>query len=182
MDRMKKLFVFALCLMSFSVLAQNHMFEFSGDHSLLGDLTFNQSKVKGHAKSENLHGELNLNFARAISSKVQVGIQSGYARNVYFENDAENYYFLAGAIYNFSSDDFTNSIYASFFTGWDWRVREEMFKTKFSFGKRIPLSFINDLLTYSPEVSFIASNPTKKNRDEWAQDFVIRFLQFAVFF
>jgi hypothetical protein len=171
--------------------AQNHMIEFNAESILLGQYSFSDSKEQGKGKKNEQSAILNLNFARAVSSRLQVGIQTLYSRAVLTNNISETYYALVGAIYNFSDSNFTHTFYASAYLGMEWnhlypktlsKNQEEAIVGKISLGKRFPLEFISENFTFSPEVSAKSLNTTRSSGNQWTQEYILRFLQFSVFF
>jgi hypothetical protein len=189
-----KLLVVLLCMMfHLSSYAQNHMIEFKADSFLLGQFSSSDSKYSGRKKNSesDQSGLIFINFARSVSSHIQVGVQGYYTNTDGNGYKSENISTLLGGIYNFTPDHFTKTYYVSLYAGLEWQhtyldqsdnTHSEALVGKISFGRRIPLAFISDNFTYSPEFSLKSSNYTKSSDAEWSQEGVIKFLQFSVFF
>ena len=189
---MKALLALLIAAFSLSAVAQKHMIEFNGDAFTFGKLSFRSDKSPGANSSEVKSRFVFVNYAYTIAPQIQVGTHVNYSK---FKGDGfsqESYQVLAGAIYNFESD-LRKSLYTSLYAGWEWdhdytspSSHDENFITKLSAGKRIPLSMFNlENVTYTPEVSFITTNRTKKtgtSSTEWAQELSFKFLQFSIFF
>jgi hypothetical protein len=167
------------------------MFEFNAESILFGQYSFSESKNSSRNKHFHQNGIFYLNFARAINSRVQVGLQTTYFKSSNDRADTEGYSGLIGGTFNFREGNFTNSEYLSLYAGFEWsnvyseslpNTREESLVSKFSMGKRYPVAFISENFTYSPEVTFKSRNPTRSSEIEWKQEIIIKFLQFAVFF
>jgi hypothetical protein len=188
---MKTLLAIVVLALSVNAFAQKHMVEFNNDSLALGSLSFNSTKFRGEDSSEEKSFRLSGNYAYSLTDHIQVGTQLGYEKNKFDGGSSEFYKMLLGATYNLSND-FRNSYYASVYAGWEWdqnhnsgetNTHNEDFITRVSVGKRFPLSMLNlENVTYSPEVSFTSTNPTKKTNTEWNQDLSFKFLQFSVFF
>ena len=190
---MKPVIVLFCLMFHLPSYAQNHMIEFKADSILLGQFSSSDSKYSGRKKNSesDQSGLIFINFARSVSSHIQVGVQGHYANANGNGYKSENISTLLGGIYNFTADHFTNTYYVSLYAGFEWQhtyldqsgnTHSEALVGKISFGRRIPLAFISDNFTYSPEFSLKSSNYTKSSDAEWSQEGVIKFLQFSVFF
>lgn len=187
---MKVLILAVAMVMSSAAFAQKHMVQFGTDNVTIGNLAWETEKTRGNDSVESKSQYVFANYAMALTSHIQVGVKADIFRNQVADEKSTSYGLQIGGVYNLNTD-FRKSLYASLYVGWDWDhangddfdiERDETFKTTFAVGKRYPLSFISENVTYSPEVAFVSSNPTTSSDTEWTQSLEFRILQFAVFF
>ena len=189
---MKMLIIALVTVFSVSAFAQKHMVNFSNDSLVVGDLNFSNSKSNGSNKSDSVSFSIKANYAYSLTAHMQLGTKINYAKGEENNNDEfENYGLFVGGIYNLDTD-FRKSMYASLYVGWakdnsypnvGSSNHAEQTVAEFAVGKRFPLTSIGfENLTYSPEVSYTATNFTTSNTADWAQNVKFTFLKFAVFF
>jgi hypothetical protein len=185
---MKLLIVAVALVMSVSAFAQKHMVEFGTDTQTLGALSFTDSKTKGSSATEEKSFKLTGNYAYSIAEHFQVGTRFNYSNDKQTSGNTEGYGLQVGGIYNLDTD-FRSSYYASLYVGWQWGRQTqpnsgtEAMSSTVALGKRIPLSMFNlENVTYSPEISYNTTNPTKSSSTEWTQGLTFKVLQFSVFF
>lgn len=185
---MKMLLAAFFLVTSVSAFAQKHMVQVGTDNTTIGNLTWTSEKSRGSNSTESKNHYVFANYAMSLTDHIQAGAKINYSK---FKDSSfgssESYGLQVGGVYNLNTD-FKKSLYASLYVGWDWgretqpNSSSEVFKTTLAVGHRYPLSFISENVTYSPEIAFVSSNPTKSSQTEWSQGLEFRLIQFAVFF
>ena len=187
---MKVLILAVAMVMSSAAFAQKHMVQFGTDNPTIGNLAWESEKTRGSDSEEYKSHYIFANYAMALTGHIQVGVKGSLSGSSVGSDKSSEYGFQVGGIYNLNSD-FKRSLYASVYVGWDWGYensksseieRTETFNTTVAVGKRYPLSFISENVTYSPEIAFVSQNPSKSSQTEWNQSLEFRIVQFAVFF
>jgi hypothetical protein len=171
-----------------------HMIESNVDSLIRGAYSFDKSKSRGADADNDSQLNLVLNYAVKFKERWQGGVRLNYLKGTRSTGDTENYGFQVGGFYNFS-DNLTEAMYVSLFTGLDWnhtyggpsgQIRDEVWKTTLALGKRFGLARWNVAhLVYSPEIALLTANSTtgsKGSNLEYQQNIQLRFLQFSLFF
>lgn len=187
---MKLLFAALTLVMSLSAFAQKHMVQIGTDNTTIGNLSWESEKTRGSNSSESKAAYAFANYAMTVTSNLQAGVK-GEIFNVSSDGSSSDSFGLqVGGIYNLDTD-LKKSLYASLYVGWEWGnqvddtfedERTEEFSSTLAVGKRFPLSFINENVTYSPEIAYVSKNPTKTSGTEWTQSLEFRIIQFSIFF
>lgn len=195
---MKKLIALSTALLSFSALAdmdRRNMLDFDAA-SLIGNFRWTDTKNSGGSTDKDKAFSFSGRYAYSLTNHLQIGTQLSYG-NASYSNTAsagqrslEAYSALLGAYWNFDSDA-KKALYVSAHAGWGWsnytgkvslgNYQTETFISRFAIGKRMPIFTEN--FTYSPEIVFTTSNPTKGGSGiDYVQDLTIKYLNFSVFF
>lgn len=187
---MKMLLAALIIVMSASAFAQKHMVQIGTDNTTIGNLSWTSEKTRGTDAEENKFFYALANYAMTFTDHIQAGGKVELTKSKFGDESSHTYGLQVGGIYNLDTD-FRKSLYASLYVGWEWGYsndsvtpieRTESFISTVAVGKRCPLTFISENVTYSPEIAFVSTNPTKSSVTEWRQALEFRILQFSVFF
>lgn len=190
---MKLLIVAIALVMSASAFAQKHMVQVGTDNTTIGNLSWESSKTRGSNSTEDKSAYIFANYAMTLTDHIQAGVKANYSKFKFGgsgNGSSEQYGIQVGGVYNLNSD-LKNALYASLYLGWDWGRQTyqnqgtEVFNTSVAIGKRFPLSFISENVTYSPEIAYVSKDHTKSEGQfgtQWSQAIEFRIVQFSIFF
>jgi hypothetical protein len=187
---MKLLFAALMLVSSLSAFAQKHMVQIGTDNTTIGNLSWQSEKTRGSNSEEQKAYYVFANYAMTLTDHLQAGAKVELSKFTFGDSASNTLGLQVGGIYNLNTD-FRKSLYASLYVGWDWGhevdddfedSRTEAFSSTLAVGQRFPLTFISENVTYSPEIAYVTTNPTKSSDTEWTQSLEFRILQFSVFF